>query len=278
MGPGKLTESLGTRALRVEEYVIDIAPERVLIAGGYRNPVCGPDGQVVNANDRGTLYGVYDFLESLGIRWYRPESWGQVAPTSDTITLTTGRRVGRPAFDIRFSMNGYRWYKAKPTPEQQAMGKRFFTRMRLNTNMWTEPKYGGYITLNFAHAYMYLVPPATYYKDHPEYFALIDGKRSDADGAQLCLSNPNVVDIVAGSIIAQGLQGIAWGASIEANDGSMWCQCDQCRAMDDPNLKTPFGAVSKSNRVFTFANEVAQRVPPGRAGLQGLPAGLQSAQ
>ena len=260
VGPGKLTESLGARALDIEEFVIDIQNDKVLIAGGYREPVVRPDGSVANPRDRGTLYGVYEFLESLGVRWYRPESWGRIVPKTDTITLPVGRAVYRPAFEIRFSMNDYRWYKAKPTAQQQELGKQFFTRMRLNTNMWTEPKYGGYITLNFAHAYMYLIPPKNYFKDHPEYFALIDGERSDSPAAQLCLSNPEVLDIVSDKIIASGLKGLTWGASIEANDGGMWCQCDKCRVMDDPNLKTPYGVVSKSNRVFAFANAVAERV------------------
>ena len=44
----------------------------------------------------------------------------------------------------------------------------------------------------WVHTMFSLDPPDTYFKDHPEYYALMGGKRSRT---QLCLTNPDVLKI-----------------------------------------------------------------------------------
>lgn len=56
-------------------YVIQFTPQRLLIAG---------------ENARGTLYGVYDFLERCGCRWYYPDfdpKDPEIIPTSKTLAM-----------------------------------------------------------------------------------------------------------------------------------------------------------------------------------------------
>ena len=53
----------------------------------------------------------------------------------------------------------------------------------------TEGK-GGSIFTYCEHNFFQIVPPDAYFKDHPEWFALINGKRCRI--GQLCLSNPQV--------------------------------------------------------------------------------------
>ena len=74
----------------------------------------------------------------------------------------------------------------------------------------------------------------TLFQQHPEYFALRDGKRSLS---QLCIANPDVLKLTIEStkqffrdnpdadIIGMG-----------ANDGRGFCECDKCKALDARRL------------------------------------------
>lgn len=46
----------------------------------------------------------------------------------------------------------------------------------------------------FVHTFHRLVPPDVYFKDHPEYYSLVNGRR--LRDAQLCLSNPELIDLL----------------------------------------------------------------------------------
>lgn len=53
----------------------------------------------------------------------------------------------------------------------------------------------------WVHTFAQLLPPDRYFAEHPEYYALVDGKRvgMQADGhlcAQLCLTDPDVLETV----------------------------------------------------------------------------------
>lgn len=251
--------SLHPEKLGVEESIVSVEPTRVRIVGGMLSPVQNAKDQTF-ARDRGTLYGVYHFLERLGVRWYRPEPWGEHVPRYSQITLRVGQAISKPTYRVRMGINSYRW-SPDQSAEQRTQAQLWATRNRFNANMWTPPEYGGYYQVDFAHAYFQLVPVKEYYEDHPEYFALIDGRRSDNPDAQLCLGNPDVQELVAQKIIrdAKDNPQKIW-FSLEPNDTPLWCEDALCRAMDDPNLKTAEGKVSMSNRVSLFNNIIARRL------------------
>jgi len=251
--------------MEVEESVVAVEANRVRIVGGMKLAVSlGKDkdgNEQISVNDRGTLYGVYNLLDELGVRWYRPEPWGEFVPHTSTIQLKIGKRTSTPGFEYREGINSYRWWRDE-SPEQRQQARLWATRNRQNTNTWTPAEYGGYYTVSFDHNYQYLVPHGAYYATHPEYFALIDGVRSSQSHAQLCLGNPAVQDLVTQKIIEQAKQHPEQKIfSLEPNDGHLWCQCELCTAMDDPQLiNAATGQVSKANRVATFNNLVAKRL------------------
>ena len=258
VGKSKLTEHLDIAGLGVEDYIIDVEKNRLLIVGGRKPPIRYRKSVV--ARDRGTLYGVYELLEQLGVRWYRPEAWGEHVPETKIIALPAGRQTYCPkGIPMRDAYNSYRWWRHE-TKEQRQAARLFATRNRMNCNMWTPPEYGGYYpgVNGGGHAYLYIIPHKRYFKEHPEYFALIDGKRSDDPGAQLCLSNSDVQDIVTKHVIGRAKSGSPSDISLEPSDGSLWCECDRCRAWDDPNAKAVSG-VSMSSRVHRFNNIVLDR-------------------
>lgn len=254
---------LHPETLSEEESVISIESNRLRIVGGRLEPVVSISGsdqkpvRTTHVQDRGTLYGVYDFLDQLGVRWYRPDPWGEYIPTLATITLPLGKKNSKPAYKYRYGLHTYQDKKYQ-TPEQAQWMNQWVARNRMGV---AQPQFGGAYRTAFQHNYQYLVPHEQYFKTNPEYFALINGKRSDYPRAQLCLGNSEVQNLVTAQIIAQAKKNPQQNIfSIDPNDRTYWCECELCRAMDDPALLTPAGKVSMANRVAAFGNIIAKKL------------------
>jgi len=242
----------------VEEAVVDMSAGQVRIAGGREG-----------AQDRGTLFGVYEFLDSLGVRWYRPDPWGEHVPRLTEVKLPLGRRTVKPAFRYRWAINGYRYWK-DDKPETSGWARQWAVRNRLGTMTGAAADQGSSYTLRIQHIYSLLLPPDQYFEKHPEYYALINGERRK-DG-QLCLGNPAVQQVVAQKLLEFSRQNPEYEIlSLEPEDHDKWCQCELCTAMDDPNQKSIFkeatiewdrtlGDVEASNRVAKFGVIVADKV------------------
>ena len=270
VGNCRFSKDIDNSTLTTEQYVIDVTTNRVAIVGG-------------RDRQRGVLYGVYEFLEKLGIRWYRPEPWGEHVPTFDSIELPMGRYVARePDYAYRSGLGGGFTRHAECTLDQSEWGNLWALRNRLNgSDPGSDPRYGGQVSLRFHHIYYQLIPVEEYFDQHPEYFCLYKGERrrkqSDSGttrpdnptGLQLCLSNRGLQELFAQKIIAQArgrsdLKNVSF--SVTPNDACPFCECEECKAMDDAQ-----DAQSMSNRVCTFTNIIARRlaqeVPGARVSL-----------
>ena len=264
VGKSKLTESYDTSALGIEQYIIDTKPTGIVIIGGRQEPVKGPDGELL-ARDRGTLYGVYAFLESLGVRWYRPEPWGWHIPHKETIELPVKRQTSQPpAFIARTAPRLYSNVIGMK-PDSLELITQWAARQHANLRFVEDNRFGGQLRSNsnwHTHTGL-IVKPAKYLKTHPEYFALVDGKRGNPGSGrlpQLCLGNPELQDVFAANVVALARQNPQWYmVPIDPEDGTQptrrMCSCDLCKAMDDPAAPE-----NMSNRVFGFANIVARKV------------------
>ncbi|GIT74783.1 MAG: hypothetical protein Ct9H300mP29_7770 [Candidatus Neomarinimicrobiota bacterium] len=99
-----------------------------------------------------------------------------------------------------------------------------------------------------------LIPPEKYFNEHPEYFSLNNGVRSSK--TQLCLSNPNVLDLVIlhlKELISKNPLANHW--SISQNDTYGPCECSGCE-----NIDNQYGGVP-SGSIIHFVNQVAERFP-----------------
>ena len=101
-----------------------------------------------------------------------------------------------------------------------------------------------------------LLPASKYGKDHPEYYALFGGERHPGSASQWCLTNPEVLEIVCGTLDslfhAYPEQDMI---SISQNDGSeTYCRCPSCQAVIDEEG-------SPSSPIIRFVNAVAARFP-----------------
>ena len=230
------------RELDVEECVIrTVTPNRLMIVGGRKPPIRDRKGREW-VRDRGTLYGVYELLHILGVRWYDPSTIGEVVPQRPTVRVPTMDYRHKPPFPFRAGYQGL-----------------WAVRNRYCGNVWGGPELGGIWYEWLAHMYQYVVPPDRYFREKPEWFPEINGQRTTR--GQLCISNPELIDrftqFALGSYRSNPqLQVIG----IEAKDGHGWCECANCRKQDDATLLTPYKTVSMSPRVLDFNVKIAKRV------------------
>lgn len=171
---------------------------------------------------RGTLYGVYDFLErDLGVRFLAPEV--NHVPRRTTLALRLAPRTFNPLFE----------YRAHYTPNDPRPGyARWGQRSRVNS--WGVST-GSVRRLGHpVHTFGSLVPAGRYFDEHPEYFALVNGKRT---ASTLCLTHPGTL-----AAVLETARGWAESATkdpgtkniiqISQNDSGAYCACVNCAAAD----------------------------------------------
>ncbi|WP_286822303.1 DUF4838 domain-containing protein [Desulfobacter sp. UBA2225] len=180
------------------------------------------------------FYGACAFLEEvLGVRWYLPGTLGEIIPKHDTIVVPHIERHESPDFPMRWVGNGT-W---------------------MLRNRQNHCKEGFWIYPGIYHTQNAVLPHDVYFSKNPEYFALINGNRSRNPGCKLCYSNPNTVREVAknlGKMLDQHPEIDL--LSLSPTDRQMWCECKECRAMDEQDAPND---QSKSRRSLLFYNAVA---------------------
>lgn len=203
---------------------------------------------IAGGQPRGTLYGVYTFLEDyLGVRFVTADhthvpkvgAWRVVGPVD---------RFYHPPLEFRWSFYG-----------ETSANPAFAARRRVNT-ISDDPKLGGKTgTALIGHSFGHQIPWSKYGKEHPEYYALIDGKRPSEIGddwsqVQPCLTNPDVLRIVTEAVL-KDLKANSARSNIVVgqNDNDKYCRCPQCAAIDERE-GTPMGSL------LTFVNAVADEV------------------
>jgi hypothetical protein len=182
---------------------------------------------------KGTLYGVYELLESIGFRKY----------TSATMHIPKGNSITLPGNDTVIIPG--------------------VTHRTTNYRDTRDPGYSDWHKLSsrdnwglFVHTFFNLVPPDSYMENHPEFYALRDGERLPT---QLCLSNPDVADTLISNLrkkIEERPHMEYWSVSQE--DNHMSCLCDNCVEMD---IKYGGDSNRHSGSMIYFVNKVAREFP-----------------
>lgn len=214
-------------------YIISSTTGRIVISG---------------AGTKGTINGVYAFLEKYcGCHWY--EAQVIVVPENKTLTVPADIDIEYTPFfeytetdtasscDTEFSLaNGltggaYRDFTAEQGAAVEYLGR-------------------------FCHTFTtFFCKAETYFEEHPEYFALRNGTRNQN---QLCLTNEKVKEIVTEEVLAllereHNPDADIQIVSLTQHDNRDYCQCENCKALDDENG-------SQSGTMIAFVNEIARRV------------------
>ncbi|MCK5802138.1 MAG: DUF4838 domain-containing protein, partial [Lentisphaeria bacterium] len=213
---------------------------------------------------RGTLLAVTTFLEDVvGVRWWTMTE--TFVPDRSTLEIPPlAISYSPPVMDratryLELSDGCFTSHGTVTPEEQRAMGV-FASRMRLNGHdLYTIPaeRGGANGLIGWVHTFYQingLLPPGTYFKEHPEWYSLIDGVRRDTR-SQLCLTNEEMrAEMVRVVLKRLRANPNATMISVSQND---WqggeCQCEQCRAIDDRE-GTPAGSL------IQFVNAVAEEV------------------
>lgn len=210
-----------------EEVLIRTRDRRLLLSGG---------------RPRGTLYAVSRFLQDqCGVRWWTP--WASQIPATSRLRIPDLDVRTRPAFEARDPF----WYPAF----DRAWAVRNFSNSQ---SAHLPADWGGGIQYRgFVHTFYPLVPPEEHFAAHPEWYSLVDGKRTH-DHAQLCLTNPELLEFVIGRV-RQWLKESpdARIVSISQNDWRRPCECAACKALDDAEG-------SHAGTMLAFVNRVAERL------------------
>lgn len=188
---------------------------------------------LIGATELAVEHAAWDLLHRIGYRQYFPGAHWEVIPRIANLSVAVDVDES-PDYHSRRIWYGYGpWdYAAKPYADWCAK------------NRATSG-----IVLNSGHAYPGIVRAnQAQFDAHPEYFALVNGKRNP--NTQLCLSNTDLRQlIVAHALRHFAAEPLADSISMDPNDGGGWCECAHCQKLG-----------SVTDRVLTLANEVAEAV------------------
>ncbi len=232
---------------------------------------------IIGKDEVAELYGTYQFMEDkLGIRWLKAANdfdSGEHVPKSSKIVFDDYEKFREPAFEIRrldqcacygtvpihgqtwAYRNGYQapaaWGANVPYDEPQSLRYKFYA-----------PRMPSY-SPNLGGGHMTFVnpqPAETAYEKHPEYFALVNGKR--VKGQQYCLSNKDVQENTAKYIISKLDQYKGKGVYLFGMEDTStgWCECEGCRAMDGADSTDSWGYQVVSTRFHKVVKIIAEKV------------------
>ena len=155
---------------------------------------------ITGGRPRGVLYGTYYFLDrKLGVKWLTPDF--EYVPNAKSIKIDRLDYHGKPAFAARI-------ISAEQHGKYSENGTRWLARNLANSN-WGNvftvyEKYGDERIFSppaKCHGLFQIVTPAKYFKSHPEFWALQNGKRTHRDKrglmADYCLTNEKLAEVTA---------------------------------------------------------------------------------
>lgn len=227
------TYSINRKELGDEGLSFFVFEEKLIIAGGEK---------------RGTLYGVYTFLEEvLGFRWFSKNL--TVVPENKDISVRRSLNVKQvPCFEFR----DLSW--------KASYDENYRVARKINTNFpltLSEKNGGGQTGIGLGHSFDYLLPASEYFQSHPEYYALTENGIRET--RQPCLSNPDVIKIITENTLALVRKNPnANFVSVSQNDNEDFCRCENCKAIDDAEGSHSGTLVRLLNAV---ADEVAKEFP-----------------
>ena len=256
--------------VKAEGFLLDVKPDAMIIAG--RGGI-------------GTLYGVYEVLKKYGgIRWLIPGEAGEYFTPMPAITVPEGRTVKNPDFQFRdvskvcmanisYVIDTWDWLVRNNGRIVASLGIVNHTEKHRQalTERGVISKFGGHSFSPLLHGTGLdglkgkdaRAKQDQLFAEHPEYFPLINGKRTmTRDGGvnpQPCTSHPDVIEIVANNALrwldkaGDNEMMIDFGN----NDTTAWCQCPNCVSQDPPVEKERRVV---STRYWLFANAVLDKI------------------
>jgi len=238
-----------------EEHVVKTVGGCLCLLGGDGDTTYAEAMEVRKIAMRGTLYAVYDFLETeMGVKWLWPGRTGEVVPKRMSFKVgALDRRAQEPLEFRQFIFAECRGIKTGFSNDEAA--ERFF---REEERFLLRQRHGK--RRAFSHGHSFLKWWGLHHEKHPEYFNLLpNGKRMPQRAPELCticVSEPGVtMQRVADwckwweGESRQRHPLLPWVNCCE-NDAAGLCTCERCRSWDGPDprfAKSPYwnGSLAK---------------------------------
>lgn len=194
--------------------------------------------QIIGASELAVEYAVWDVLYRLGHRQFFPGPTWEVVPRRADLSLAVDARE-HPAFvsrDIGFGFG--------PWDVRRQAYADWCVRNRIATGV-DQP------ILSVGHAFDQIrAARKDDFARHPEYLALVGGKRLAMGEVKFCISNSQLRKLVADYAVDYFIKHPeASSISLEPSDGLGWCECEHCRALG-----------SVSDQLVTLLNEAAAAI------------------
>lgn len=231
---GRTAILLGSLAV---EWFGKVTPEEKAAMADVSGFVFRSTGGVVGIggeHPRGTEIGVHELLEQVGVRWFFPGEYGTVVPVSKDLAIAPQAKAGKPSFPARhFGFNALDKDPATAT----------WKRHQREGGLFLPPAHG--IRLGQG------VTPET----HPQFFA----KTTKVGGTvpQVCLTQEEVLPraIKETKKYFKENPDSPW-VGMGPADGSGFCECSGCRALDAGNWDPFSNEESMTDRYIWFINKV----------------------
>lgn len=198
--------------------------------------------RLTGTTENAVEHAVWDFLYRLGYRQFFPGKTWEVVPRLETIRLDLDVTES-PDYHFRRIWYGFGTWDYNRQPWEDWVRKN---------------RLGGSLQLRSGHAYGGIIrAKKKVFDQHPEFYALVDGKRQVKPQAKLCIGNPNLRKTVveyAKEYFEQRPDEDC--ISMDPSDGGGWCECELCREVGSP-----------SDRALLLANQVADAVKPHFVGM-----------
>ena len=191
---------------------------------------------LLGASDMAVSHAVWDGLYRLGYRQFFPGETWEYVPAATDLKIAVDE-FQDPSFHARRI-----WYNWGTWGYNEIPYRDWCRRNRAVQ---------GFL-LNSGHSYDGIMAEnREEFEKHPEYFALIDGKRSTGWGDQkFCTSNPGVRKLVTDYVVRSFQKNPELDSvSLDPSDGGGWCQCENCEKLGNP-----------ATRVVLLATEALEAV------------------
>ena len=256
--PAALSACLPEPAKGYDGYTLSLAGDKVVIAGD---------------NERGIVYGVYEFLERLGCRWFYPSHDPmdpEVVPYAKTLNVSGGSKAVASPIRIRICNASSFFFEIEPERMKKQLDVAMKSRYNgmgwqcdhrsyvgdqyqqlVETGVMEEIKNRGMMFHGPAHSFQHFLKTEDYFEEHPAWFGMRDGKRvkQEYGGAQFCWSNPEARKVFIDN--AEQFVLDSPGLDIFCTlgfDGGPCCECPECQKSTPANL------------VFLLMNELLERL------------------
>ena len=196
---------------------------------------------LLGATELAVEHAVWDFLYRLGYRQFFPGERWEIVPRIPELAVALDAEES-PDYHARRIWYGFGLWDYNELPYRQWCAR---NRATSGIELKTSHAYGGIIRAFQAE-----------FDEHPEFYALVDGKRDVRSQAKLCIGNPQLRSLVVRHALEQfDRDPRLHSISMDPSDGGGWCECQPCAKLG-----------SISDRALLLANEVAAAVNRKRPG------------